>query len=64
MCKRLRSRIGSALGQATSEYVVIVGMMGALSLFVAERLGLSFKDVFKRAAGQILSVVTGFPSLF
>jgi len=48
-------------GQTTSEYVVITGIVVALAVVVADRLGFSLRLAMQTAAQRVIGVVTGYP---
>ena len=53
--------MSDARGQATTEYVVLTGMVVSIAVLILNVLGGSLRDAFRAVVGRLLSVVTGTP---
>ena len=57
--RRFGRGVGAALGQTTSEYVVLTALVTAAASVAAALLGGSIRQAFFDVAQRVLGVVTG-----
>jgi Flp pilus assembly pilin Flp len=59
--RQTRRRWRRDVGQATSEYVLLTGMLVLIAVMMFNVLGGSVREAFKSTTRRMLSVVTGEP---